>query len=238
MAGAGRFLLIDSYKSWDEYYRGLSRHVKDEISRHSRHLSKHGALTHIHCSSEEEFTSYLKVLFELHRRRWNSTDTPSQFNDRSACSFYLETVAKLFPKGQIDLFVLKAGEVPVFLSYAFIFDGRWQSQTHCFDLDYAKSAPGTVGAATELKDAFARGTRVMDFGDYFHYKTKWTKSCGTKLSLEVYPSKPVSLAAWLLAATGGPMRAQLRKIGVIRNLVRRMRRRANNGAQQQENHVA
>ena len=89
-----------------------------------------------HCSSEEQFTSNLHKFFELHRKRWNPTDTPSQFNEERYCRFYMEVSSQLRPKGQTDLFVVSVGESPVALLYSFLFGRTQLLQLIAYDVDY------------------------------------------------------------------------------------------------------
>jgi CelD/BcsL family acetyltransferase involved in cellulose biosynthesis len=213
------FLKID--KAWEEYAE-YSKKTRKHIAYRKRRLQKlrDGEVSYLHCSSQEQLESDLQRLFDLHRKRWNQTKTPSQFNDDRYCKFYLEVVPQLQPKGQIDLFVLRVGDSPVALSLNFLCDRSYLGQLMAYDPEYEKGAPATVMLEMFVKQAFADGIEMIDFGYYHPYKENWANCFKNRLNIEIYPKRVLPCYIYLLTEILTLLRTNLRKITPLRRFVR------------------
>jgi CelD/BcsL family acetyltransferase involved in cellulose biosynthesis len=217
-------LYVEVVKPWREYFQGLSSNVRHKIARCTRVLERMGPVHFYRCTTAESFREHLEILFELHRRRWNQTDTPSQFTNPRACQFYLDTVSELFPKGQIELWVLSVGDKPIVLTYAFAHDHALLTQLVAFDQEYEKGSPVAVSDYFMMKDAFNNGIRVVDLGDYFEYKTKWLPDTKQKLTIEIYSPRFLPAILCTLATVKAPIRTTARRIPGLARMIRRIRR--------------
>jgi CelD/BcsL family acetyltransferase involved in cellulose biosynthesis len=223
-AGKCTFLKID--KTWEEY-TASSKKTRGKIAYRMRRLRELGGgeIACFHCSDEEQFRSHLLKFFELHRKRWNQTETPSQFNDDRYCKFYVEIVPQLLPKRQIDLFVLKAGNTPVALLYSFLLDRDCLVQLIAYDTEYSKGAPSLVMHELFVRQAFADGIKVVDFGHYFPYKEYWADRFKNRLDIEIYPKRLLPYSIYILAEFANALRVNLRRIAPLRQSVRYIQRK-------------
>jgi len=180
------FLKFD--KDWEEYIENLKK-SKSKIAYRMKRLRRLGEIDYFHCSNEEQFRSNLITLFELHRKRWNKTKTPSNFNDKRYCNFYLEIIPQLLSKKQIDLFVLQLGGTPIAFLYSFRYKGNYLIQLVTHDTAYSKGAPSLILHELFVKQAFEDGVEMVDFGDYYPYKKYWANLFKDKLNIEIYPKK-------------------------------------------------
>ena len=60
------------------------------------------------------------VFFDLHRKRWNLTETPSMFNEEKYCDFYLDVTRQLNSKNEVELWTLVAGEIQLAQLLSFV----------------------------------------------------------------------------------------------------------------------
>jgi CelD/BcsL family acetyltransferase involved in cellulose biosynthesis len=217
------FLKVD--KGWEEYVAD-SKKARKKIDYRMRRLQRHGKINCFHCSSEEQIRAYLQAFFDLHRKRWNETETPSQFNDDRCCQFYLEVTRQLLPKGQVDLFVLTLEDSPVALLYSFPLGRNRLIQLIAHDIEYSKGAPSQVMHELFVKEAFADNIEVIDFGYYHPYKEYWADRFKNRLNMEIYPKKIIPCYyVFVLSKTVSSVRSHLKRITPLRQLVRYIRQR-------------
>lgn len=174
--------------TWDEYAQATRSKRKQVITSEKR-LHKRGELSFFRCQTREQCETYLNALFEMHRRRWHDTDTPSQFHDPRYEQFYLATVPELLPEGQINLSVLAVDETPIAIAYSFVYEQTLLGQMQAYNPDYYRGSPSIVLVEYLLRDAFDDHIALIDFGDYFPYKELWTDRIRHKLSIELYARK-------------------------------------------------
>jgi CelD/BcsL family acetyltransferase involved in cellulose biosynthesis len=211
VAGTERCTFLEVHETWDEYATN-SKKSRAKIAYRMRRLRRLGEISHFHCSSEEQFKADLLQLFALHRKRWNPTDTPSQFNDDRHCRFYLDIIPKLFPKGQIDLFVLEVNESPVALLYSFLFDHTCLIQLVAYDVEHSVAAPSLVMHELFVKQAFATGIQVIDFGHYYPYKEYWADRFKNRLNIEIYPRKLFPYCVYTLVRARASLQSGLNQL--------------------------
>jgi len=215
------FLKLD--KTWKEYATNSKARAK--IAYRMKRLQRYGEINCSHCSNEEQFRSNLQAFFELHRKRWNPTITPSQFNDDRCCQFYLEISPQLLPKEQVDLFVLSVEKSPVALLYSFLLGRNCLIQLIAYDVEYSKAAPSLVMHELFVKQAFADGIEVIDFGHYYPYKEYWANHFKNRLNIEVYPKRILPCYVYVLTKVIASLRTNLKRIAPLRQFVRYVRRR-------------
>lgn len=199
------FLKFD--KTWEEHNTNLKK-ARKKIAYRMKRLQKLGEISYFHCLDEEQFRSNLIKLFELHRKRWNNTKTPSHFNDEKYCKFYLEIIPQLLPKRQIDLFVLQLGDSPVALLFSFRFHRSHLIQLVTYDTACSKGAPSMVLHELFVKQANTDGIEVIDFGHYFPYKKYWADRLKNRFNIEIYPKKMMPYCIYFIKS----LRDNLRKI--------------------------
>jgi CelD/BcsL family acetyltransferase involved in cellulose biosynthesis len=209
---------------WEDYKKSISKSAMWRIRNRTRKLAKIGEISSLHCSNESEFEDYLKKFFELHRKRWNNTDTPSNFNDERYCNFYLDIIPALFPDKKIDLYVLNVGDDQAAMLFTFRNGESSLVQLVVYNPDYSKFSPSLIANHRFVEDAFSNGIKVLDFGDYFTYKETWAREIQEKVSLELYPRKSLrSRLFYYITRFTEPFRDGLKKIGPLRRMIRKIR---------------
>lgn len=137
----------------------------------------------------DQLVSDLQLFINLHKKRWNPTDTPSQFMDSRYCYFYMEAGLQLLPKGQLGLSVLEAGNIPLALLIYFTFRQSIVLQLSAYDPDYSYYSPAIVLLDQLVDEALASGITEIDFGASYPYKASWTNQIKNRLNLLVFPKR-------------------------------------------------
>jgi len=212
--------------NWEEHAKSLKKkRRRKKMNERMRALRKYGEISVCHCEDITKLDANLQKFFELHRKRWNPTSTPSQFSDSRCCEFYLDITPQLFSKGQVELFILKTGAVPVAILYYFMLDQDCLLQLIAYDPDYSQGSPAIVLLELFTKEAFTREIKTIDQGYYYHYKELWADRIKNRLDIEVYPRKPISRYIHILKSTFSFLKETLKKIKPLRESVRYTRRK-------------
>jgi len=207
-------------KSWSEYENSLSSKAMANLRNRTKRLEKLGKLESFRCVDEKDFKIYMNKFFELHRKRWRGTETPSQFKDERSCAFYLDIIPKLLPKDQIEFYVLEMAKKPLAFLIASVYNNNYLIQLIAYDIDYSKYAPSAILHHNFVKDIFIREGNVLDFGYYYPYKAVWANHIKEKLHIEIYKKgTTVSNLIYILSNIDSYIRSKLRNITPLRRLV-------------------
>ena len=211
---------------WEEQIQKLSKKsTRKKMRKRISRLKKFGELDYACCSNEEELETGLQKFFNFHRKRWNPTNTPSQFNEDRYCDFYSEVSQKLFNKGQANLAILRVGKIPVAMIYFFLYDHAYLLQLGTYDTDYGKGSPAIVLQELIIRQAFADGIRIIDDGYYYPYKELWAHGFKQRLNIEMYPRGLRPYYFYVLHSLKHFFRTNLKKITPLRELIRYARRK-------------
>lgn len=218
------FLKID--KKYEEYYKEIRKRRRKYVERFVRKMNREGEVDFNHCEAEDELIVNLKKMFDLHRKHWNQTDTPSQFNDKRMCAFYSEAVTKLLKKKEIGLSLLTFNKSTVSILLSFLYGREYILQITAYDTGYKSLAPSIVHWHFFIKDVFSKNTELIDFGVHYPYKELWGNRFKDKMSFEIYPKRIFrSYYFYLLENIYIWLRNNVRKIPAAVRFARYMRRK-------------
>jgi CelD/BcsL family acetyltransferase involved in cellulose biosynthesis len=221
--------------SWEDLKESMSGKARWKIRNRSRKLEKTGELRTFHCSTEPEFLDYMQKFFELHCKRWNSSDTPSNFNDVRFRNFYLDVIPRLLPKKQVDLYVMEAGDKTLAMMFSFLQEKNCLTQLTIYDTDFEKLSPSIIAQDRFVEESYENRIEVLDFGDYYPFKEMWARESSYKVSMEFYPRKTLrSVLLYFFTAIGEPLRALLRKIKPLRKMVILRRQQSGSASRAEE----
>lgn len=180
-----RCIYLEIEQSWEQYCAGSVK-MRSKIASKQRKLQKLGDIVVYHCNTEHDYEKNLTRFFELHRLRWNNTDTPSQFNDERYCRFYRDAGFQLLSKKQLDLFMFEVDEKPIAGLLTLRYDRRCVQQLTAFDPVYAPTSPSLVMHEIFVEELFGDDVGMFDFGHYYPYKEAWASSFKNTLDIKVH----------------------------------------------------
>ena len=185
VADVEKVVSLQTAGGWAAYAQATHKHRK-HATRCKKRLERFGTVGQFRCATEAELVANLEVFFELHRSRWNGTQTPSQFNTGCVCDFYREVSPALFAKDQLDLHVITVADQPVAMAYSFRFDGVAVGQLETYDTAFQRGAPGIVCLESYVEWAFVAGVKTIEMGSYFPYKELWFNDAAFRKNVELY----------------------------------------------------
>jgi CelD/BcsL family acetyltransferase involved in cellulose biosynthesis len=201
----------------------INRNLAHTMRRLARDL---GEVHLLRCQTEEQLNVRLGQFFDLHRKRWNDTESPSQFNDERFCRFYADVAPQLFAAHQIELFSLQAGEKQLGLALVFLLGRTAVGQLMAYDVRYSKYSPMRVLLGLNMNELISGGFESMDYGAYQPYKEEWTNHTKTRLNFEFYPHKLLPFSLYLFARLYGTALAQVRDMPLLLRAAKYLRRNA------------
>jgi CelD/BcsL family acetyltransferase involved in cellulose biosynthesis len=216
------YLTID--RPWGEYYENRSRAHRDHMRKRMRKLGEAGPVRLWRVQEEPDLRKALDTLFEFHRARWNTTPTPSQFNDERMRSFYRECLDSLGRLDLMGLYVLMAGDVPAAAALVFTMGGTCITQIGSYNPRFEKLGPSVLLKRLFLEELFQQGYRAVDFGTYYDYKRSWADEETEKVSFEIYAGRTLR-HRWCHGTTAvlAGARESLKRIPLLRTVIRGVR---------------
>lgn len=185
----------------------LSANTRHQLRRSLRRYAEAGPLTVTRAETQEEAAAYLTALGALHQRTWTRRGRPGAFASPAFVAFHMELLGVAWPRGEIDLLCVRAGDRPIGYLYNFRWQGRVGNYQSGFDYDAATAhqKPGLTCHHLAIGLYAREGMQAYDFlaGDH-RYKTSLSNRAATLHWIEMMPGTSFSgLLHRLREALGG-----------------------------------
>lgn len=153
----------------------LSANARQQIRRSLRRYELAGALRVARAETLVEAQLHLEALGRLHQQTWTRRGQPGAFSNPAFVAFHAALLQEAWPRGEIDLLHVAAGEAVLGYLYNFRWRGRVANYQSGFDYEAADSAqlkPGLTchHLAVEMYAAEGLGTYDLLAGND-RYKT-------------------------------------------------------------------
>ena len=182
------YLQLES--TWQEYQDSLDKKRKHRVANRIRKAARElGNLELSWCKDSSQYEKEVEKFYDLHRKRWDETFTPSQFNYPAQCDFYREAGAKLLDRGKLNLYTLKAGWVTMGQLISFMTDEVALIQLIAYDPEFYKYSPMVILMELFVDEVTNQGIRMIDWGTYYDWKELWTNQLKPRVNIEFYPRK-------------------------------------------------
>jgi CelD/BcsL family acetyltransferase involved in cellulose biosynthesis len=177
-----------SAHTWESYLASLGASHRYNVRRRMRNLEKEWYVDFELVKNEEMRAVGLKVLVELHRRRWHERGGPGAFNTPALIGFHAELSRLALEQGWLRLFVLRLNGKPVAALYGFNYHGTFNFYQSGFDPKYSRNSVGLVTMALAIKYAIEDKVLIYDFlrGDE-PYKFLWAQEKRELIRFELFP---------------------------------------------------
>lgn len=125
-------------------------------------------------SSPELCEEGMRILFDLHQKRWQSRGFSGVFADPVFRSFSLEITNKFAQKGWLILYVLKLSGKAVAVEYGFKYNSKYYGYLTGFDPKYAYYSVGNILRLFAIRQFIQEGLTEFDFlRGAEEYKDRW-----------------------------------------------------------------
>lgn len=213
-------------ETWEEYYGGLKRSARRQVRRRTRDLERAHRVELFRWGLEERVGPGIRLLAELHRRRWSEVGLRHSFATEGYVRFHERFARRAQARDWLDLYGLRVDGVIVSMLYLFTYRGVMHVYQSGFDPEWGHAGVGTALRAYVMKDAIARGMREVDFlkGDH-RYKDEWSHGERQTVDVVVCNRTVRGLAYWSARRLEGWARAGARRVLPERVLAARRRLR-------------
>lgn len=177
-----------SAHTWESYLAGLGSAHRYNFRRRLRKLEKEWHVSFEQVECEQMRAVALRMLIELHRRRWHERGDPGAFNTRGLVGFHEELSRIALERAWLRLFVLRLNGTPAAALYGFNYHGTFYFYQSGFDPKFNRYSVGLVAMGLAIRHALEEKARIYDFlrGDE-PYKSLWAHDRSELIRLELFP---------------------------------------------------
>lgn len=163
-----------------------------DIRERERKLIRHHHPVFEILTGEEDLETWLDGYFELHRLRWDPTDTPSKYNDEEQREMMRRAMHAWIDDGVVVRFSIRIGTHRIAYSICLLHGKTLIHHTTAFDMDFKKYSPGRVLLLTMAKWMKDHGYLVLDFGEGGEsYKQSLTNQTLPLYSIRLSPPEKI-----------------------------------------------
>jgi CelD/BcsL family acetyltransferase involved in cellulose biosynthesis len=191
---------VELPNSIEDFNRKLDGHLRRDLRRQMRGLEKEHVVeikTHADFGSIE---NAMKVLFELHQRRWNLKGKPGAFAASAVRDFHIAIARDFEKRGWLSMYFLTADDSPVASLYCYEYGRKIYACQTGFDPCFApRWSVGKQLFARSIEISISKGLLEYDFmrGVYLH-KLFWPTKVRKNLKVDLIRSVIVAKAYRLL----------------------------------------
>jgi CelD/BcsL family acetyltransferase involved in cellulose biosynthesis len=205
--------------SWESYLATLGPEHRYNFRRRLRKLQASGFRFET-VATEERRRAVLRVLFDLHQRRWRTRGGSQAFGSSAVFAFHDDFSRLALERGWLRLFALWVDGEPAAAVYAFRYGPKVSFYQSGFDPRFAPRSVGLVALGLAIRTAVEEGAREFDLlhGDEA-YKFQWAGETRRLARLELFPPRPAAVVCRRLVTTSRAARRTARRLlpeGVVR----------------------
>jgi CelD/BcsL family acetyltransferase involved in cellulose biosynthesis len=152
-----------SDQTWDSYLAGLSSAHRANFRRRYKKLQARFDVRLELVESEHQRGEALRILIDLHLRRWGSRGGSDALHSEELVAFHEDFSKQALQQDQLRLYVLWLDNVAVAALYGFVVNGAFYFYQSGFDMNYREHSVGLVIMGLVIQDAFDQGLREFDF---------------------------------------------------------------------------
>lgn len=169
------FKMIEKIKTVDSPYIMLERnmdqtksgvnqkYVKKILFKQRKLIRQKGEYLYKKVLREIDVEPVMNTLFELHKRRWNGTKTPSKYNNQKEKEYALLTAKKLFQNELLHLSYLEINKQIIAVHFGMNDGNRFYFYIPSFDTEFGKYSIGQLLIYHLILDASKEGCQYFDF---------------------------------------------------------------------------
>lgn len=180
---------IDLPATWPQYLAQLSRSHRKQLLRIQRRYFDSGRATLRTATTEEDVDRGLRILAELHQRRWEVVNQPGCFALPRFAGFLFDVAHQQWRTGHLQLHWLECDGGPIAAEYHLLDGHVVYAYQSGIDPRALQHEPGRLITMALLRKAIEEGRAAFDFlrGDEA-YKAHWRAQPRPAMAYRVLPS--------------------------------------------------
>jgi hypothetical protein len=166
---------ISIEKSWDEYYRSLSKKLQQDIRRLFNKAKRTGDLQYRKVTQQIECERIINIFVDMHEQRWGQKGEISKYATKQKHRDFLKSlVSSLLMKNKLLLTYLALNDKPIAIAVNILEKGKVYYAAPTFAVEYAELSPGKLLLYHIIREAFEIGCYEIDLGPgVAEYKCGW-----------------------------------------------------------------
>jgi CelD/BcsL family acetyltransferase involved in cellulose biosynthesis/peptidoglycan/xylan/chitin deacetylase (PgdA/CDA1 family) len=159
--------------TWEEFLQTLKPRFRTSVRACIRNLEQsHGAFEVLR--SEDDISSWLSTLYELHSDRWALRQQSGVFAGVAKRDFYERMARSFFARGWLHMSRWRMNGAVLACQFGFVYGGTYHLLQEGFDSRCVHVSPGVTLRAATFRDLIARSVHTYDFlGGIGRHKTDW-----------------------------------------------------------------
>lgn len=174
--------------AWPAYLQGLGPAHRANFARRQRQIARGPEMTFVEAQSEAERREFLRILVELHIRRWDELGGSEAFYLPGLVDFHDEFSALALRRGWLRLLLMRLGTAPAAALYCLRYGGTFYFYQSGFEIAFRRLSVGLVAMGLTIRRALEEGAAEFDF---LHgsedYKSLWAAKTHELARLEAFP---------------------------------------------------
>jgi len=169
--------IIDLDSNYNDYFKNLSKNLKEQIIRRSRKLSKMGELKLAIAREESEVSNFMNSFSSLYTKKAFARKKNFAFLHNDVMNFYRIFSKRILTKGWLHLSVLFLNKTPISIHLGFVYKNRFYWYAPVFNEQFRSFSPGVVHLNYLIQECFNQKYDVFDFlrGEE-KYKIRWSNN--------------------------------------------------------------
>ncbi len=203
--------------SWDLYLSGLKQNHRRKINLARRRLAEHENVELREVTAAGDLEEGMKVLAELHGKRWSQMGLRGSFSSQRFLLFHLDWARVLLEEGRLRLLTLYINEAPVASIYLIEnIPSAFYYQSGADTLEWARLSPGRLLLSWAIEEAISKKLSWFDFmrGGDSSYKNSYGCEEDRMYKAAIFRPGTRGLIAGLIFKARGLFRSQWRKWSV------------------------
>lgn len=185
-------LYINLSRTFEEYFKTLSRDKRNKFRRYKKHLSGQFEVALVDSIDKNNLDKNFDCFINLHQKRWNKKGEDGSFSLKRTNfnDFHREIVHQFFEKKWLQLSFLEVKDEIVSGQYNYIYNNVLYNYSIGFNPDWYEQRVGTILQLLVIEKCFAMGFTEFDFlrGEEA-YKFSWTKTVRKNFDIVIYKDK-------------------------------------------------
>ncbi len=166
--------MVSMGETWESYLANLSAKERGKVAYRKKRLEKKYRVRYYKCENEAQVPGCLKILYDLHQKRWQGVGEPGSFKSAARRQFYSELASLLVERGYLEFWLLDLDEGPVAAQFGFRFGDTVFSLQEGYEPLYSSDSVGYVLRAHVIRQLMAAGVRHYHFlAGVGPSKTRW-----------------------------------------------------------------
>jgi CelD/BcsL family acetyltransferase involved in cellulose biosynthesis len=203
--------------SWDLYLAGLKQNHRRKITLARRRLAEQENVRFTEITAASDLEEGMKVLADLHGKRWSQMGLRGSFSSQRFLSFHLDWARALLEEGRLRLLTLYIDDAPVASIYLIEnSSSAFYYQSGADTFKWSRLSPGRLLLSWAIEEAIGKQLSWFDFmrGGDSSYKNSYGCEEDRMYKAAIFRSGTSGFLASLIYRVRGLFRSQWRKWSV------------------------